>query len=128
MGAVDVKTGFIVELCPEEEKTAIAKAFSYTDKEIADMKCVSINTIKSQKQSIFLKLGVRNSTELAMLVYQRLTGVVLNAKDFISENRNHTVAIILLCIYLGGHWSCDLRRPRRIQVRRQDTELIIEEI
>lgn len=130
MGAINLKTGFFTELSTEEEKTAILKSLSYTDKETADLKCVSLHTIKAQKQAIFSKLGVRSTTEMALLLYKRVTGITIELKDFIVDNNNNLISIILLCIYLSAHWNCDLRRTTRVRIRedKYKSELIIEDI
>ena len=47
-----------------EREVALALCRGLTDKEIADMLCRSYHTVRTQKRSIYRKLGVSKDTEL----------------------------------------------------------------
>lgn len=92
----------------------------YSDKEVADKLCKSYWTVKTQKKTIYKKLGISKDTELLWwMVCERLK------IDFdLGEIRKHGIEILFSILFLimqvtnnGG----DLRRCR--MSRRARTEL-----
>src|SRR3989304_4461786 len=55
-----------IHLTEKEKETLILLAEGKSNKEIADVMCVSIETIKSHLQAIYKKLGVKSRTEAAI--------------------------------------------------------------
>ena len=53
-----------MNLSRSEREVALALCRGLTDKEVADMLCRSYHTVRTQKKSIYRKLGVNNDTEL----------------------------------------------------------------
>lgn len=51
-------------LSRSEREVALALCRGLTDKEVADMLCRSYHTVRTQKKSIYRKLGVSKDTEL----------------------------------------------------------------
>ena len=54
----------LVELSRAEREVALALCKGLTDKEVADMLCRSYHTVRTQRKSIYRKLGVSKDTEL----------------------------------------------------------------
>ena len=53
-----------MNLSRSEREVALALCRGLTDKEVADMLCRSYHTVRTQKKSIYRKLGVSKDTEL----------------------------------------------------------------
>ena len=51
-------------MSPAEREVALALCRGLSDKEIADMLCRSYHTVRTQKKSVYRKLGVSKDTEL----------------------------------------------------------------
>ena len=53
-----------MKLSPAERDVALALCRGLSDKEVADMLCRSYHTVRTQRKSIYRKLGVSKDTEL----------------------------------------------------------------
>ena len=53
-----------MNLSRSEREVALALCRGLTDKEVADMLCRSYHTVRTQKKSIYRKLGLSKDTEL----------------------------------------------------------------
>ena len=51
-------------LSPAEREVALALCRGLSDKEVADMLCRSYHTVRTQRKSVYRKLGVSKDTEL----------------------------------------------------------------
>ena len=51
-------------MSPAEREVALALCRGLSDKEVADMLCRSYHTVRTQKKSVYRKLGVSKDTEL----------------------------------------------------------------
>jgi len=66
--------GLLEPLSPQEERVLATPADGQSNSEIAQTLVVSVNTVRSQVQSIYRKLDVRNRVEATALA--RETGLV----------------------------------------------------
>ena len=62
-------------LSPAEREVALALCRGLTDKEVADMLCRSYHTVRTQKKSIYRKLGVSKDTELMAVMICQHKGI-----------------------------------------------------
>ena len=53
-----------MRLSPAERDVALALCKGLSDKEVADMLCRSYHTVRTQRKSVYRKLGVSKDTEL----------------------------------------------------------------
>ena len=53
-----------MRLTRAEREVALALCRGLTDKEVADMLCRSYHTVRTQRKSVYRKLGVSKDTEL----------------------------------------------------------------
>lgn len=116
------------ELTPEADKTAQMFALGYEQKEIADIKCRSISTIRIQIDYAKKALNVRNGRELTIRYAEKISGFN------ISDKARSFLSVVLLCVFMVGFSSnINPRRQQRrtttritrIMARRSDIELII---
>lgn len=106
----------LTELTPECEITARMYAQGYEKKEIANLKCRAVSTINNQLQKAFEILHLRNGRELAMLVYERVSGLSLSM-DFSPIGRSVVTCCLLFVFSLSFyHKHDDMRRNRRTRV------------
>lgn len=105
------------ELTPECEITARLYAQGYEKKEIAQIKCRAVSTINNQLQKAFEILHVRNGRELAMMLFERISGIHLSM-DFSPKVRSFVAGCFLMifCLSLFEDIQQDMRRMRRIRI------------
>lgn len=108
------------ELTPECEITARLYAQGYEKKEIARIKCRAISTINNQLQKAFEILHVRNGRELAMMLFERISGIRLSL-DYSPAMRSFVagclLAIFCVSLYLEAGFDARETRIRRIEFR-----------
>lgn len=63
-----------VEISQREREVIREVAAGYTNKEIADRLCISINTVTTHRKNISAKLGIRSSSGLSL--YAMLNGLI----------------------------------------------------
>ena len=68
-------------LSPAEREVALALCRGLTDKEVADMLCRSYHTVRTQKKSIYRKLGVSKDTELMAVMICKHKGIEFSIAD-----------------------------------------------
>ena len=92
----------------------------YSDKEVADSLCKSYWSVKTQKKTIYKKLGISKDTELLLWIMCERLKIDFDLKEI----RKHGIEILFSIIFIvmqitnnGG----DLRRCR--MVRRVRTEV-----
>lgn len=61
-----------------EREVALALCRGLTDKEVADMLCRSYHTIRTQKKSVYRKLGISKDTELVAAMVCEHKGIAFN--------------------------------------------------
>ena len=105
------------ELTPECEITARLYAQGYEKMEIARIKCRAVSTINNQLQKAFEILHVRNGRELAMMLFERISGIRLSM-DFSPEVRSFVAGCFLMvfCLSLFEDNQHDMRRVRRVRI------------
>ena len=107
-------------LSETERRLILEYCKGYSDKEVADKLCKSYWTVKTQKKTIYRKLGISKDTELLWwMVCERL-----KINFDLGEIRRHGIEILFSILFIvmqvtnhGG----DLRRCR--MARRARTEL-----
>ena len=112
------------ELTPECEITARLYAQGMEKKEIAELKCRAVSTISNQLQKAFEILKVRNGRELAMMLYERLTGLHLTMNY--SRSARVLVAYSLLGVFILS-FAEDFDVIRRLRRNECRTELRVRE-
>ena len=63
-----------------EREVALALCKGYIDKEIANILCRSYHTVRTQKKSIYHKLGVSKDTELMAYMICERKGIDFNLR------------------------------------------------
>lgn len=108
----------MITLSLSERMVAEEYCKGLTDKEVANRLCKSVWTIKTQKRTIYRKLGISKDTEL--LLYMLCDR--LHREFDLKEIRKHGLAIffamLMLALQMTGHGT-DLRRirmPRRTEI------------
>lgn len=88
----------------------------YSDKEAADVLCVSPRTVVNHKQNIFAKLGINKATELSAYYWCQK----FNTKFDLAEFKKQLTAVTLfLCLLPGlNDFDSDMRRGRRVRDNR----------
>lgn len=64
-----------MSLSRAEREVALALCKGLSDKEVADMLCRSYHTVRTQKKSVYRKLGVSKDTELMAAMICRHKGI-----------------------------------------------------
>jgi|MGYP003596076005 DNA-binding CsgD family transcriptional regulator len=104
-------------LSPAEWRVAEEYCKGLADKEVADNLCRSIWTTKSQKKTIYKKLGISNSTELLLYMICEKT-----KRDFdLKEIRKHGIEVLFSMLFIVMQVTChnvEMRRTRgKLQAR-----------
>jgi DNA-binding CsgD family transcriptional regulator len=60
----------IAQLTPAEQEVLACVVRGYPNRQIASVLCLGLSTVKAHLRSVFIKLGVGNRTEAAMLAVQ----------------------------------------------------------
>lgn len=110
-----------VVLSQEEMRVAREFCKGYSDKEVADHLCKSYWTVKTQKKTIYQKLGISKDTELLWwMICERL-----RINFDLREIRKHGIEILFCFLFIIMQVTChagDLRRGCRM-ARRSRIEL-----
>lgn len=110
-----------VVLSQEEMRVAREFCKGYSDKEVADHLCKSYWTVKTQKKTIYQKLGISKDTELLWwMICDRL-----RINFDLREIRKHGIEILFCFLFIIMQVTChagDLRRGCRM-ARRARIEL-----
>ena len=101
----------MVSLSPAEMLVANEYCKGLADKEVADNLSKSVWTIKTQKRTIYRKLGISKDTELLLyMICDKLK------REFdLSEIRKHGIELLFSILFLLMQVTCndiDLRRMR----------------
>lgn len=107
-----------IELSNREDEVAQMYGSGLEVKEVANLCFRSVATIRNQMQSIYLKLKVRNRSELSIKLMERLHNVKFTM-DFSPVARS-VVACSLLCVFSLSlyHELGEMRRGRETRVER----------
>lgn len=98
-------------LSPAEWQVANEYCKGLTDKEVADNLCKSVWTTKTQKRTIYRKLGISKDTEL--LLYMLCEKMKKNFD--LKEIRKHGLELLFSVLFIVMQVTChnvDLRRMR----------------
>lgn len=106
-------------LSKQETKVAQMVGVGYSDKEIADLLCVSPGTVKVHKTNIFEKLEINKATELAVWVWCQKS----NIKFDLSEIKKQALAVFMVLCLLPSmnDFENDMNRARRTNSGRSRT-------
>lgn len=96
-------------LTKQENRVAGLVSVGYSDKEAADVLCVSTRTVVNHKQNIFTKLGISKSTELSAWYWCRKFDV----KFDLSEIKKQAIAVFFLTVLLPSSIDFDHNLFRR---------------
>lgn len=88
----------------------------YTDKEVADNLHKSINTTKTQKKSIYRKLGISKDTELLLYMLCDKMKVNFDLKEIRKHGLELLFCMLFLMIQITNH-EIDMRRGRMTRGR-----------
>ena len=77
-----------IELSEQEDRVAQMIGSGLEAKEVADIRCKAVATIRNQMQSIYEKLGVKNRSELSIKMMERMFKVSLTTNN--SNNQSNS--------------------------------------
>lgn len=102
-------------LSPAEIQVANEYCKGLADKEVADNLNKSIWTVKTQKRTIYRKLGISKDTELLLyMIFDRLK------RDFdLKEIRKHGIELLFSVLFLGMQVTCNYFDMRRMKTPSQ---------
>jgi len=107
-------------LTKQENKVVNLVCVGYSDKEAADVLCVSTKTISNHKQNIFQKLGFSKTTELSAWYWCQK----FNTKFDLNELKKQAIAVIFFFCTVAS--ALDFENPtfrsRRIKSNRTKVE------
>lgn len=110
-------------LSSAERRVAEEFCKGLSDKEVAESLCRSFHTVKTQKRTIYRKLGISKDTELLWwMVCERL-----RINFDLREIRKHGIEMLFVVFFLYMQVSGnagDLRRCRMMRRCRSEIELI----
>lgn len=111
-------------LTKQEKKVADLVCIGFSDKEVADVLCVSTRTVVNHKQNIFQKLGVNKSTELTAWYWC----TKLNTQFDLKELKKQAIVLIFIGCIIPTIYSFDhsVFRYGRVRTSRAKTEIRIE--
>jgi DNA-binding CsgD family transcriptional regulator len=95
----------MLQLTPSENEVIQLKALGFIEKEIADQRCVSINTVKAQVKSSIRKLRVRTG-------YQAVAKYVATHPDRF-KHMIVTLFMAIQSIVMFNDYREDYRRPAK---------------
>lgn len=119
----DTSDPYRLELSESERKVAQEICKGYSDKEVADNLCKSYWTIKTQRKTIYQKLGISKETELLWyMVCERL-----RINFDLKEIRKHGIEILFCVLFIiqavtgnaGDMRRCRMARRARTEIRRE---------
>lgn len=105
------------ELSEREDIVAQLIAKGFEAKEVAQLLFKSVATVRNQMQSIYLKLDIRNRSELSIKLMERIFNVKLTMD--LSPIVRSMIACCLLCIFsitFYQDFHSDMRMARRNKV------------
>lgn len=107
-------------LSSAERRVAEEFCKGLSDKEIAESLCRSFHTVKTQKKTIYRKLGISKDTELLWWMVCEKMRINFDLKEI----RKHGIELLMVVLFLMIQVSCNAGDLRRYRMARRGRAMV----